>query len=197
MRTLLIEPTAAADSMADRLRDAGHHVERCHEPGAPSSPCAGITGKGCPLDAGTLIEVAVAAGDRDPGDGAATCAVRTGMPLVLVGAGQDDPLAPWAETCDSADEVAGASRRAIEASAEKRALPLQREVERLLALEAIDAGAIEVTVRRRGDVAEVMVRTDRALDRSTVGVIATRVAAVDAQGSWPTTKLSVAVVAAP
>lgn len=196
MRTLLIEPTPADPMVAEALAGAGHEVVRCHEPGAASFPCAALEGDGCPLEVGAPIDVAVAMPDRDVpevADGGATCALRSGVPLVLVGARSDDPLSSWAEPCSSLSEVGAAADRAIAATARRRAAPLRAEVERLLASLDVDAGAVEVEVVRRGDTADVTVRTQQPLDPRLAGAVAARVHAIDGTGSWPTSKLTVAL----
>jgi hypothetical protein len=202
MRTLLIEPTPAGSaSLARDLDAAGHDVVRCHPPGGPAFPCAGLTDT-CPLDHALPIDVAIAVRDQASSvptadEGAVTCAIRVGLPVVVVGPDGPNPFATWSEPCADPADVGAASARAIATVAERRAAPLVAEVERLVALEGVDAGAIDVTVERFGDLAAVTVRTEHPLPQRVIGVVATRVHAVDQVGSWPTTKLSVDFKAAP
>jgi hypothetical protein len=198
MRTLLIEPTPAGPaSLARDLEAAGHDVVRCHPSDGPSFPCAGLA-DGCPLDRSAPIEVAIAVRDEalpapTADEGAVTCAIRAGLPVVVVGPPGANPFGTWSEACHDPAEVADASRRAIDAVAERRAAPLVAEVERLVAIEGVDAGEVQVTVERSGDLATVSVRTERPLPEGLAGVIATRIHAVDQLGSWPTTKLGIDV----
>lgn len=199
MRTLLIEPTPAGGaSLAPDLDAAGHQVVRCHPADGPSFPCAGLTHEGCPLDDGQPIDVAIAVRDEAlPGptadEAAVTCAIRVGLPVVVLGAEGPNPFAQWAESCHDAADLADACDRAIATVAERRAAPLRVEVARVLALEGIDAGDFDVEVRREGTTAQVMVRTQEPLPIAVANTIATRLHAVDQHGAWPTTKLSVSV----
>jgi len=74
----------------DRLLEAGHEVVRCHEPGDPSFPCAGLAeGRTCPLESGP-VDVVVTARDRpwprpSPFEDGAICALRRHVPLVVLG----------------------------------------------------------------------------------------------------------------
>lgn len=196
MRTLLIESTPT--SVADVLDAAGHDVVRCHHAEGPAFPCAGVTEEGCPLEGPIPVDLAVAVrteatAQPTADEAGVTCAIRTGLPLVVVGPAGPDPFAPWAEPCASPEAVPEAATRAIDAIARRRAAPMRDEVLRLLAVEGVDAGEVRVEVVRSGDTAEVMIRTERPLDERLANTVATRVHAVDRAGSWPTTKLGVAV----
>src|SRR4051812_29475474 len=81
------------DSLAaieDQLTDAGYDVRRCVEDGGGSFPCVGLSGGVCPLDAEGGLDVAVDVRQhpwphptlREAG---ATCALRAGVPLVVIG----------------------------------------------------------------------------------------------------------------
>jgi hypothetical protein len=200
MRTLLIEPTqrSTAGPVADALEAAGHQVVRCHHVEGPAFPCAGLTDEGCPIEGPIPVDLAVAvrpeaSAQPTAEEAGVTCAIRTGLPLVVVGPAGPTPFAPWAEACGDPEQLPSAADRAIDAIARRRAAPLRDEVLRVLAVEGVDAGEVRVEVRRDGDTAEVMVRTERPLDERVANTVATRVHAVDRTGSWPTTKLAVAV----
>ena len=196
MRTLLIEPTPTGPaSLARDLGAAGHDVVRCHPADGPAFPCAGID-HACPLDDGRPIDVAITVRDEPspaptPDEGAVSCAIRAGLPVVVVGPAGANPFATWSESCHDPAEVEEASERAIESVAARRAAPLAAEVERIIALEGEDVGTVDVSVARRGELAVVTVRSERELPKRLAGVVATRIHAVDQVGSWPTTKLSV------
>ncbi len=196
MRTLLIEPTPSGSaSLARDLGAAGHDVVRCHPADGPSFPCAGVD-HACPLEDGRPIDVAIAVRDEaraqpTADEGAVSCAIRAGLPVVVLGPSGANPFSAWSEACHDPADVDDASARAIESVAARRAAPLAAEVERVIALEGEDVGDVSVSVVRRGDLAVVTVRTDRALPKRLAGVVATRIHAVDQVGSWPTTKLSV------
>jgi hypothetical protein len=196
MRTLLIE--SAPSSVADVLATAGHEVVRCHHVEGPAFPCAGLTDEGCPIEGPIPIDLAVAvraeAAEQPTADEAGvTCAIRTGLPLVVVGPDGPAPFAPWAEACTTAEAVPAAATRAVDAIAARRAAPMRAEILRLLAVEGVDAGEVQVDVERDGDTATVMIRTEHPLDERLANVVATRAHAVDGASAWPTKKLAVAV----
>jgi hypothetical protein len=112
MRVLVIEDRAQkAEAAIDALRQAGHEVTFCHEPGDQDLDCNGMPGRaGCPLDHGG-IDVAVLG--RAPLDGEAAptttseagagCATRHRVPVVITGKpGTDVPT--WATDVVDADD---------------------------------------------------------------------------------------------
>lgn len=205
MRTLLIESTPRGSAaVAGTLEASGHQVLRCHQVDGPAVPCAGLTDEGCPIEGHGPVDVAIAVHDPAEADATAreagaTCAVRTGIPLLVVG--RDTPFDRWADATaaptfaadDLASELDSAVGRAIAGAAARRAEPLAAEARRVLEVEGIDAGEVTVEVTRDGDTAHVLVRTERPVPEQVANTIATRVHAVDQRGSWPTTKLGVAV----
>jgi hypothetical protein len=199
MRTLLIETTpSCGGAVGGLLSAAGHEVARCHTETGPTFPCVGLTTEGCPLEDPRGIDVAVAVRplpDRDPtaSESGLTCALRQGIPVVVVGDTAHGPYADWTEHCGTDDDVLDAVDRAIVAAGERRAAPLRAEVERLLRLEGLDPEGVRVTVARNGSTARVHVVAETPLDERVSGLIATRVHAVDRTGAWPTTTLDVAV----
>lgn len=199
MRTLLIESTPnAAGEVASSLDAAGHDVLRCHHADGPSFPCAGLDGDGCPIEAHGPVDVAITvrgdlSGEPTGRESGATCAIRIGIPLVVVGTGDDQPYEQWAETVATVDEVPDAVQRAIATAGERRAAPLVAEAARLLETEGVDAGELRVDVTREGATAHITIRTEHEVSDAIANALATRVHAVDAQGSWPTDKVSVAV----
>lgn len=198
MRTLLIESDPATGAQVAETLDAlGHHIVRCHERGAPAFPCAALAPDGCPLEQ-SPVDVVVTAHDASwsaPGadEAGVTCALRVGVPVVAV-SGPDHPFTAHAETCTDPAEVGAAVDRAIAASDRRRAEPLEAEARRLCDLEGVDAGHVSVEVRRDAETARIVVRTERPVDDAVAGRLATRLHALDATGSWPTSKVSVAVV---
>lgn len=198
MRTLLIEPTPVDASVADLLASAGHEVVRCHHADAPAFPCAGLTDDGCPLEGGGEVDAAVAVRHEatpqpTADESGVTCAIRAGLPVVVLAPRGPNPFAEWAEPCAEAAELPAAIDRAVEATAARRAAPMRDEVLRILATEGVDAGEVRVEVERQGDTANVMIRTEHELDERVANTVATRVHAVDAKSPWPTKKLGVAV----
>lgn len=198
MRTLLIDSDPATSAqVAVSLGALGHEVVRCRERGAPAFPCAALAPEGCPLERGP-VDVVVTAHDSSwsiPGadEAGVTCALRIGVPVVAVSA-TGHPFGDHAEPCTDPADVGSACDRAIDAAGRRRAAPLEAEARRLLTLEGVDAGHVAVEVVRDAETARIVVRTERPVAEGPAGRVATRLHALDATGSWPTTKVSVAVV---
>ncbi len=193
MRTLLIE---SGDRSIEQAL-AGHEIVRCHAPDSPAFPCAGLTEEGCPIEHHGPIDVAITVRPDDAGaptaeEAGTTCAIRTGLPTVVLG-GAEQPYAEWSATAASVDDLPDAIEAAIALQAERRAAPIRAEAERVLAVEGVDAGRVDVDVAREGDTAHITIRTERPVDERVGGVLATRAHAVDQKGSWPTSKVGVAV----
>ena len=101
MRALLVESEPGIGrSVSDHLIAAGVDVRRCRPDGAVDYACEGMpTGHGCPLDeAGTDAAVAV----RSPAGGPLThleagvgCALRLGVPVMVVGGTEGAAYLPW------------------------------------------------------------------------------------------------------
>lgn len=120
MKVLLLESEPGAARYVERsLTAAGHGVVRCHEPGLPTFPCAGLVdpeGR-CPLDD---PEVAVAVTVRahvrptpSPGEDGVVCAIRRKVPVVAAGRTVLNPFTPWlAADVDEDDVVAAVERLA-------------------------------------------------------------------------------------
>jgi hypothetical protein len=147
-----------AAAVAEKLEAAGHHLFRCHEPGAANFPCTALAAGGtCPLDAG--IDVAVTARAQSPWptareDGVA-CALRAGVPVVEVNDGTPSPFQGWTFP-ECADVVTS-----CEAAARTRFEPLERDVVRrlapLAARKGVAADDLSCEVHKRGDALEVRV----------------------------------------
>ena len=113
MRVLVLEGEggAATDAVTE-LEANGHAVVRCHEPGAPAFPCAGLAGGGCPLE-GDGVDVALtvrsaATGAPSPTEDGIACALRARVPVVVAGAGDANPYAAFGGTTVGATDLAGA-----------------------------------------------------------------------------------------
>lgn len=197
MRTLLIESDPATSAQVSaRLEALGHDIVRCRDTDAPAFPCAALLPEGCPLDHDPVDVVVTAhdAGWSAPGadEAGVTCALRTGIPVVAVST-SGHAFGRYATACADPAEVGVACTTAIAGAAQRRAAPLVDEARRVLEVEGIDAGQVQVEVHRVDDTARIVVRTERALSEATAGIVATRVHACDATGTWPTTKVAVSV----
>jgi hypothetical protein len=88
------EPGAAASAVGD-LEAAGHRVTRCHEPGQPAFPCAGLTGA-CPVEADTVDVVLTVRGHVSkrpaPLEDGVVCALRRRVPVVVAGSTLFNPF---------------------------------------------------------------------------------------------------------
>ena len=79
----------AAQSAVEDLEAAGHRVHRCHEPGGPAFPCAGLVADACPLeheaiDVVLTVRRHVLPRPSTTEDGVA-CALRRRIPVVVTG----------------------------------------------------------------------------------------------------------------
>ena len=107
MRTLLIDTSdAGASQVAGSLDAAGHDVVRCHPHEGVTFPCSGLTEDGCPLEGHGPVDVAITvrdgAGEPTSAEAGVTCAIRTGIPVVVVGAAEGHPYEQWAESISTA-----------------------------------------------------------------------------------------------
>lgn len=110
MRVLVVESDAWSGESAKRaLRAAGHETVTCMEPGGPSLPCRALmVGERCPLDEMRVDCVLDVRGrpwpSLMPRERGAICGIRAGVPLVVAGAAQRNPLHQWTEAI-AADDV--------------------------------------------------------------------------------------------
>lgn len=107
----------AVDQSCDILGARGHKALRCHDSGEPCFPCnALLPGRGCPLDQGAQVVLAVRARPLpSPAEGemGVICALHAGLPLVTSGMATNNPFEPWATTEVAPDgDVVEASERA-------------------------------------------------------------------------------------
>ncbi len=89
MRVLVTEShSQAADRVVDELTASGHEVLRCHAGSGPAFPCVGLAGEPCPVEVGVDVAVTVRAHPQStpaPTEDGAVCALRTHVPLVVLG----------------------------------------------------------------------------------------------------------------
>ena len=142
------------DAAVARLEAAGHQVRRCHEAGSAASfPCAGLTDPDrCPLADGVDVAVDVRrAGDTDATafeDGVG-CALRAGVPVVEVGAGEDSPFDAWTTRAD-ADVLPAACEAAAEARFETLGSAISERVAQLAGARGVDTSLLSCAVSRHG-----------------------------------------------
>jgi hypothetical protein len=126
---LLESDLGAADEAARKLREAGHRVHRCHEPGLGAFPCNGILDpKRCPLMGPVDVALVVR---RHPyprptrlEQEGVSCAIRASVPLVADGSAVLDPFEPWeAGRVDGGDVV-----RACEAVATRHETAMAEQI---------------------------------------------------------------------
>jgi hypothetical protein len=157
MRTLLIEssPGVGAEAAA-ALSDAGHPVVRCHEEGQPTFPCGDLAAPGsCPLHGPGAVDVVLSVRHPDDAEPTAaeagvTCALRAGVPVVVLGDQEVNPFAALTVPVSDDDPVA-AVVAAYRAGKEVAAAPLRAEVVRLLEEAGASADGVEVDVAREGE----------------------------------------------
>lgn len=146
---LLIEGPTPSSAAADALAASGHRVHRCYGPDDPSFPCVAVTEPAaCPIDRG--VDVALLVRHRvnprpTPLEGAVTCAIRAGVPIVEDGPAILDPFEPWLTA-----RVDGSVSRACDEAAAARFEPLRHDVAgrmaALLHAASIDPGSVDCSV---------------------------------------------------
>jgi hypothetical protein len=107
----------AIDQAAATLQAAGQRPVRCHESGDAPFPCnALIAGRTCPLELG--IDVVLSMRSRPvpgptPGEVGVVCGLRAGVPLVVAGLSDHNPLAACTTaTVDQRSDLLAACRSA-------------------------------------------------------------------------------------
>lgn len=163
MRVLVVESEPGISQGYEQdLAAAGHEVVRCHEPGAPSFPCAGLVDHAaCPLES-TPVDVALLV--RDPIDERPThreagvsCAMRARVPVIEPK--RDDPVAdPFAGFVTTFEgDVVAAATAAAQASSPGHAEAVKAQLLRGPAGAALSPDDLVVTAHRRGRVLRVEV----------------------------------------
>jgi hypothetical protein len=125
----------------------------------------------CPLDHDRGVDAAVVVREGadaalGTGDWGAVCALRAGVPLVVVGAGDADPLVERAAAQAAAADVTGALEAAVAQGVTVQERAAGGEVERLLASAGV-AGSSRVEVRRNGRDLRAMATLPVGADRAT------------------------------
>lgn len=113
----------AIDDVQRSLRAAGHDVYLCSEPVEPGLPCAALSGIGtCPLDEPVDVVLTMRArplAEMTRRETAVTCALRSGIPLVVAGSTILHPFTAVATEVVEGNDVAGiaaACARAVAAA---------------------------------------------------------------------------------
>ena len=145
------EPHVAAEATR-QLRNAGHTVLTCHEPGSSPFPCRGVVhASECPLrshdvDVALVVHTQTRPQPTGSEDGA-RCALVHRVPLVVSGAHVLNPFDDYASrTIDYADDVVEACEHAADAPIDalgERATEVLREV--------LGSSDSQVSASRRGD----------------------------------------------
>jgi len=198
MRTLLIESSPGAGSeAAAALADAGHPVLRCHEQGQPTFPCGDLAEPGsCPLHGPGAVDVVLSVRHPDDAEPTAaeagvTCALRAGVPVVVLGDQDANPFAALTVPVADDDPVA-AVVAAYQAGREVTAAPLRAEVERLLVEAGASTEGVSVDVDREGERYRIAVAVPADLPITNES-IATHVHARFREGGHPAQTIDVAV----
>jgi hypothetical protein len=178
MRVLVLETDpGTARAYEDELRDAGHEVVRCHDRGATSFPCHGVTEEGCPLDHG-VVDAAVVV--RDPiatrvtaRESGVSCAIRARIPVLepAVEAGAPSPFAGWVEPFDG--DVVAAVEEAVRRPSEGHADAVRAHLLRSPAAAGL----------QRDDLSVVAIRDGKRL-RVEVGIPTSRPALREVAAAW-------------
>jgi hypothetical protein len=153
LRVLVLESErGAADTAIGELRDAGHEVLRCHEPGAPAFPCRALTHDDCPVRR-VPVDVALTVRSRPrsqpaPLEDGVSCALERRIPLVVAGTAVLDPYR------DYATEVLGRTTGVVDACRRAADAPLARHGE-------VALGAITTVLARHGSTLRPVVEVRR------------------------------------
>jgi hypothetical protein len=155
MRVMVIESDRrSADDAVRELREAGHEVVRCHEPGGQVFPCNALCDdETCPLEGGEGVDVVLDHRAHPyprptPLEDGVTCAIRQHVPLVVAGTPALNPFEPWTTAVASDGDVVATCVTAARAPLARLAEPARLEVWRRLAAHPSIAAASDVTVRR-------------------------------------------------
>jgi hypothetical protein len=152
---LLESDPGAADEAAKKLREAGHRVHRCHEPGLGAFPCNGtLDPKRCPLMGPIDVALVVR---RHPyprptrleQDGV-SCAIRAGVPLVADGAAVLDPFEPWEVGRASGGDVSSACEEAASHGETALGEQILARVDTLLVAAGVEPGEVSCRVEHAG-----------------------------------------------
>ena len=164
MRVLVLESDrgAATKAIMD-LRDAGHHVVRCHEQDLPAFPCNALCDGGqCPLDARDGIDVVVDYRARPyprptAFEDGVSCALRRHIPLVVAGTSALNPFDSWTHAVAGGDDLVEVCEEAGGDSIESLAGPARAEVQRILEHVPDVAAKTDVVVHRNGGALQVVI----------------------------------------
>jgi hypothetical protein len=199
-RTRALIVSSDDEPLADverELRDAGFDVWRCHEPGSPSYPCVGILTGECPLDVAGGIDVAVDVRHHPwpaptPREIGVTCAVRAGVPVVVVGRGSHPFEDRAAATVDSIRGLGDVCEDAIADALETGRAAVQQAVGAVLDLHGHADAPMSARLERRDGALRVRIAVDVPHD---VAAMASARAAVAARRFDPrASKIEVEVV---
>jgi hypothetical protein len=202
MRMLVVGTLPGAiEPAVTRLKDAGHTVARCHDSGAGSFPCLGLSeARACPLE-GAPVDVAVTVRNRDwprpsPFEDGAICALRRRVPLVVAGITALQPFDRWSSRAldDGSDLVAACEETAA------APLPGHSEVTRqaarpVLGATSCDADVEGIVWRRQGALRAEMTLPAGCADLTSK--LAARVTGALRQFDGFATAIDVAVAQAP
>jgi hypothetical protein len=181
LEVLVVETEqGAAGETVELLERAGHHVHRCHEPGAPAFPCAAVTDRSeCPVE-GRGVDVAVTVRSRprsqpSPLEDGLTCAIKRHVPVVIAGNAALHPFDDYvAEVAEHGDVVA-AVERAANAPLVRHEAAARAALGALLEIHGMPDGGGGALVRRSLGGLAVTVTVPAGLDRSARDMAAVRV----------------------
>jgi hypothetical protein len=148
------EPGAGAAAIAD-LEAAGHQVQRCHEPGAGSFPCAGLDPGRCPLEEGA-IDVVLTVRARPtprptPFEDGITCALRRHVPVVVSGDTAIDPFARYAATVAGTGDIVASCELAATGPQVEHEGVATKALDQTLELAGLPHELARASVRRSGN----------------------------------------------
>ncbi|MCX7621593.1 MAG: hypothetical protein N2037_12215 [Acidimicrobiales bacterium] len=178
MRVLLLETEpGVAVSEAAQLAAAGHEVAQCRDEAGDSFACKGLMeGHQCPLEE-RVVDVAVVAGDVQPGSVAydgVRCALRRHVPLVIT-SGTDTPYADFAAAIAAPGDLAAAVETAAAAPLSRHGAAASRSMRSVLEAHGYDPEGADVEVIRRGADLRVTVDTREPVPRAVADILSVRI----------------------
>lgn len=197
-RVLLLSSDAAPFEDVDRvLEEAGVTIARCHVDGESAFPCAGLVTGACPLDGEQGVDVAVDVRQHPWPNPTArelgvTCALRSDVPLVVVGR-SPHPFEQWAVTTRDASGVLDACDDAIADALEAPRAAAAEAVASVLANHGMGERPFAVGLERSGGQLRVRIAAD--VPKDVAAIAATRAAVAVRRFDRASSSLSIQLVA--
>jgi hypothetical protein len=167
-RALLVSSDDDPLDAAERaLLDAAFDVHRCHAPGSPSPLCTGIVTGECPLDVAGGIDVLVDVRQHPwplptRHEIGVTCALRAGVPVVVVGRAPHPFSDRAAATVDGIEGLGRVCEDAMSDALDAGRAAVQEAVGAVLELHGHADAPMSARLERKGEALRVRIAVDVA-----------------------------------